>query len=53
MYQCPLPIKRLEVATDEANRAMRHIPLKAGDMFVFTGAQLFPAPVCFLGLGPR
>ena len=49
MYQCPLPIKRLEVATDEANRAMRHIPLKAGDMFVFTGAQC----ARLLGLGPR
>jgi hypothetical protein len=36
MYPCPISIKRLEAATDEANRAMRHIPVRAGDMFVFT-----------------
>lgn len=38
MYECPLTIKRLESATDDANRAVRHVPVKAGDMFVFTGA---------------
>jgi hypothetical protein len=38
MYEAPIPIKRLESATDEANRAMRHIPLRKGDMFVFTEA---------------
>lgn len=38
MYEAPIPIKRLESATDEANRAMRHVPTKKGDMFVFTEA---------------
>ena len=36
MYPCPVSVKRLEAATGPANRAMRHVPLHAGDMFVFT-----------------
>ena len=48
-YPCPISIKRLESATDEANRAMRHIPLRAGDMFVFTEVPL-PRPPLSLSL---